>query len=131
MARYQQMLLNSAFGNYRQLLENVTLSPLMGQYLDMANNERLGPGRGVPPNENFARQVLQLFPVGLMQINPDGSPVFGAYGRPLPAYGPAKIKEICSRLHRLDLPRTPGCEAAAPQPNISSTPMWARSWAAA
>ncbi len=94
MARYQQMLLDSAFGNYRELLENVTLSPMMGQYLDMANNERLDPRRGVPPNENFAREVLQLFSVGLVQLHPDGTLHRDAEGKPLPTYGPAEIAEF-------------------------------------
>lgn len=94
MARYQQMLLDNAFGNYRDLLEKVTLNPMMGQYLDMANNERLDPRRGVPPNENFAREVLQLFSVGLVQLEADGSPKRGADGRPLPTYGPQEIAEF-------------------------------------
>ena len=94
MARYQQMLLDGAFGNYRELLEKVTLSPMMGQYLDMANSERLDPRRGVPPNENFAREVLQLFSVGLVQLDVDGSPVRNADGRPMPTYGPSEIAEF-------------------------------------
>ncbi len=94
MARYQQLLLDHAFGNYRQLLEAVSLSPMMGQYLDMANNAKLDPQRGVPPNENYAREVLQLFSVGLVQLLPDGSPSRGADGRPLPTYGPDEITEF-------------------------------------
>ncbi len=94
MARYQQLLLDHAFGNYRQLLEAVSLSPMMGQYLDMANNAKLDPQRGVPPNENYAREVLQLFSVGLVQLLPDGSPRRGADGRPLPTYGPDEIAEF-------------------------------------
>ena len=94
MARYQQMLLDNAFGNYRDVLEAVTLSPMMGQYLDMANNERLDPRRGIPPNENFAREVLQLFSVGLVLLEADGSPKRGADGRPLPTYGPPEIAEF-------------------------------------
>ena len=94
MARYQQLLLDDAFGNYRQLLADVTLSPMMGQYLDMANNEKLDPKRGVAPNENYAREVLQLFSVGLVQLNPDGSAKLGADGKPLPTYGGDEIKEF-------------------------------------
>jgi uncharacterized protein (DUF1800 family) len=94
MARYQQLLLDHAFGNYRSLLEAVTLSPMMGQYLDMANNARQDAQRGVPPNENYAREVLQLFSVGLVQLNPDGSPKRGADGRPLPTYGAPEVAEF-------------------------------------
>ena len=94
MARYQQMLLDDAFGNYRQLLADVTLSPMMGQYLDMANNEKFDTKRDIAPNENYAREVLQLFSVGLVQLNPDGSAKLGADGKPLPTYGGEEIKEF-------------------------------------
>ena len=94
MAHYQQLLLDNAFGTYRNLLEAVTLSPQMGQYLDMVNNARLDPQRGVPPNENFAREVLQLFSVGLVRLNPDGSPQRGADGKPLPTYGATEVAEF-------------------------------------
>jgi hypothetical protein len=73
MADYQNMLLNDAFGNYRQLLADVTLSPVMGHYLDMANNDKPNPTTGINPNENYGREVLQLFSVGLVELNLDGS----------------------------------------------------------
>ena len=94
MARYQQMLLDNAFGNVRQLLAEVTLSPMMGQYLDMVNNDKFDAKRGVLPNENYAREVLQLFSVGLVQLNPDGSARLAADGKPLPTYGGDEIKEF-------------------------------------
>ena len=94
MARYQQMLLDNAFGNFRHVLGEVTLSPMMGQYLDMVNNDRFDAKRGVPPNENYAREVLQLFSVGLVLLNQDGSPRLGDDGRPLPTYGGEEIKEF-------------------------------------
>jgi len=108
MARYQQALLDGTFGNYRQLLEDVTLSPMMGQYLDMANNERLDAKRGVPPNENFAREVLQLFSVGQVLLNPDGTPKRSADGRPLPTYGPDEIQNFARAFTGWTYPARPG-----------------------
>ncbi|HSI60068.1 MAG TPA: DUF1800 family protein [Ideonella sp.] len=64
---YYNMLLDSAFGNYRQLLKQVALSPLMGAYLNNANNDKAAP------NENFAREFLQLFSIGTCALNADGS----------------------------------------------------------
>jgi len=113
MSRYQQLLLDDAFGNYRQLLADVTLSPMMGQYLDLANNEKLDPKRGVAPNENYAREVLQLFSVGLVQLNPDGTPRLGAEGKPLPTYGGEEIKEFARAFTGWTYPTAPG---AKPKP---------------
>jgi uncharacterized protein (DUF1800 family) len=86
MAAYQNMLLNDAFGNYRQLLEDVTLSPVMGRYLDMANNDRSNPALGTSPNENYAREVLQLFSIGVYRLNADGSPMLDGSNQPIPTY---------------------------------------------
>ncbi|MDT5123913.1 MAG: hypothetical protein QOC96_3395 [Acidobacteriota bacterium] len=82
---YLQTLDRDAFGNFRQLLEDVTLTPAMGDYLDMLNNSR------VSPNENYAREILQLFSVGVDQLNPDGTPKFDAQGNRLPTYDQATI----------------------------------------
>jgi hypothetical protein len=70
LAAYQNMLLNDAFGNYRTLLQDVTLSPVMGHYLDMVDNAKPDPANGTTPNENYAREVLQLFSIGLFELNP-------------------------------------------------------------
>ena len=86
MRAYQQMLLDNAFSNYRVLLERVTLSPAMGDYLDMVNNDKPNPAKGLEPNENYAREVLQLFSIGLVKLNPDGTPITDASGVPVPTY---------------------------------------------
>ncbi|MHB8535954.1 MAG: DUF1800 domain-containing protein [Sulfuricaulis sp.] len=86
MAAYQNMLLQDAFGNFRDLLNDVTLSPVMGNYLDMVNNDKANPARGTTPNENFARELLQLFSIGVNLLNIDGSVQTDAQGRPVPAY---------------------------------------------
>jgi hypothetical protein len=69
--QYHNTLLDNAFGNYRDVLRRVVLSPLMGEYLDHVNNDR------VSPNENFARELLQLFAVGTCLLNSDGTPKGG------------------------------------------------------
>ncbi len=92
MQRYQQMLINDAFGNFRDLLEQVTLSPVMGRYLNMANNAKPNLTTGVQPNENYAREVMQLFSIGTLQLNLDGTPVADSGGNPLPTYGQNEIQ---------------------------------------
>ncbi len=72
MMPYQQMLLNDAFGSYAALLKDVTLSPVMGHYLDMVNNDI--PTATQSPDENYARELMQLFTIGLVEQNADGSP---------------------------------------------------------
>jgi uncharacterized protein (DUF1800 family) len=86
MADYQNMLLNDAFGNYRQLLQDVTLSPVMGNYLNMVNNDKPNPTLGTSPNENYAREVLQLFSIGVVELNPDGTVQLDGTGAPIPTY---------------------------------------------
>ena len=77
---YLQIIDRNAFGNYRQLLYEMTLNPAMGVYLDMASSTRNNP------NENYAREILQLFSVGVVLLNQDGTPQLDAFGEPLPTY---------------------------------------------
>jgi uncharacterized protein (DUF1800 family) len=91
MADYQNMLLNDAFGNFRTLLEDVTLSPVMGHYLDMANNDKTNTTLGTSPNENYGREVLQLCSIGLYELNPDGSQKLDGSGAPIPTYDQAVV----------------------------------------
>jgi uncharacterized protein (DUF1800 family) len=86
MADYQNLLLRDAFANYRQLLEDVTLSPGMGRYLDMVGNDKSNATLGTHPNENYGREVLQLCSIGLYQLNADGSQQLDANGAPIPTY---------------------------------------------
>lgn len=92
MGDYQQMLRDNAFVNFRTLLEKVTLHPAMGRFLDMANNRKTDPARGFSPNENYAREILQLFAVGVNLLNDDGSDKKGPDGRPIEAYTQDEIK---------------------------------------
>ncbi|MCU7373802.1 DUF1800 domain-containing protein [Paucibacter sp. O1-1] len=85
-----------AFGNYRTLLGEVATSSQMGKYLDLANSTRPSGMRGA--NENFARELLQLFTIGLLRLNPDGSVQLDGAGRPIPAYDQGTIQQVALAL---------------------------------
>ena len=70
---FYDQLRDQAFGNYRELLETVTLSPVMGLYLSMLQNAKADPASNTRADENYAREVLQLFSIGLYELNPDGT----------------------------------------------------------
>ena len=92
MSRYQNILFNNAFGNYEQLLREVTYSPAMGNYLDNVNNDR--PAGTRVPNENYAREIMQLFSINLVELNQDGTPILDAQGKPVPTYDQSDISEF-------------------------------------
>ena len=96
MADYQNMLLNDAFANYRTLLQDVTLSPVMGHYLNMADNDKSNAALGTSPNENYGREVMQLFSIGLYELNPDGSQQLDSSGAPIPTYDQSVIEGFSS-----------------------------------
>ncbi len=88
MAPYLQTLDRHAFGNYRQLLYEITLNPAMGNYLDVNGNTR------TRPNENYAREVLQLFSIGTARLNPDGTPQLDEAGQTIPTYTQATVNDF-------------------------------------
>jgi len=88
MTPYLQALDRNAFGNYKTLLNEITLTPAMGEFLDMRLSTRTSP------NENFAREVLQLFSIGTVVLNLDGTPQLDAQGNPIPTYTQADITEF-------------------------------------
>ncbi|GAP38312.1 hypothetical protein ISF6_4770 [Piscinibacter sakaiensis] len=90
-AAYLDTLNRHAFGNYRQLLEEIALSPMMGTYLSHIRNRKEDPATGRVPDENFAREVMQLFSIGLVELNPDGTPQLGPDGRPVETYRNADV----------------------------------------
>ncbi len=85
-ASYYDTLRAGAFGSFRRLLEDVTLHPAMGFYLSSFNNRQEDLTRGRLPDENFAREVMQLFTIGLYQLNADGTLKTDAQGAPIPTY---------------------------------------------
>ncbi len=87
VAQYYDLLYYHGLGNFRTLLEKVTLNPAMGKYLDMLGNKKPDATSGSIPNENYAREILQLFSIGLKRLHPDGSLVLDINGLPLATYG--------------------------------------------
>ena len=85
-AHYMDLLEAHAFGHYRELLEAVTLSPAMGLFLNMRGNRRGDAATGRVPDENYAREVLQLFSIGLHELEPDGTLRRDRRGRPIETY---------------------------------------------
>ncbi|WP_052756135.1 DUF1800 domain-containing protein [Lysobacter capsici] len=92
MTHYYDTLARDAFGNFRTLLEDVTLHPVMGIYLSMMQNQKPDPVNNIRPDENYAREVLQLFSVGLVRLNADGTPLLDANQQPIPAYDQDTVK---------------------------------------
>ncbi|MFK7830762.1 MAG: DUF1800 family protein [Congregibacter sp.] len=93
-SNFYDTLLEHAFGNFRELLLEVTLHPSMGVFLSHMNNARSDPQAGTFPDENYAREVMQLFTIGLFELNPDGSETLDADGRPVPTYDNQDIGEF-------------------------------------
>ncbi len=106
MALYQQMFVDGAFGNFEDLLLNVTRSSVMGDYLSMVNNDK--PVAGVNPNENYARELLQLFTIGLWELNLDGTPILDATGRPIPSYDQSTVEGFAHVFTGWTYPLLPG-----------------------
>ena len=94
LPQYYDQLLENAFGNFRVLLRAVTLSPAMGTYLSHLNNRKADPANNVFPDENYAREVMQLFSIGLFELNTDGSQKTDANGDSIPTYTNPVIREF-------------------------------------
>lgn len=108
LAPYQNSLLRNAFGNFRGILGAITLSPAMGRYLNMVNNTRADPVRGVAPNENFARELLQLFSIGIFRLNHDGTLRKDSAGKPIPAYNQDTVEGFARAFTGWTYPALPG-----------------------
>ena len=94
MVNYYDMLLGHAFGNYRDLLRDVSLHPCMGLYLSHLGNRRPNPAANVFPDENYAREIMQLFSIGLWQLHPDGTRMLDPQGQPVPSYDNNTITQM-------------------------------------
>ncbi len=88
MIDYHQDISKNAFGNYRQLMKDMTLNAAMGNYLDMARSTKNSP------NENYAREIMQLFTVGLFMMNQDGTLQLDSQGRPIPTYTQETVNNL-------------------------------------
>jgi uncharacterized protein (DUF1800 family) len=85
LQEYYKILDRNAFGNYRNLMAEMTLNPAMGNYLDMIRSTRTNP------NENYPREIMQLFTIGLVMLNQDGTPILDGNGNPIPTYDQDKV----------------------------------------
>ncbi|MEZ0267298.1 MAG: DUF1800 family protein [Phycisphaerae bacterium] len=125
LATYHDMLAGNAFGNFRTLLKDVTLHPIMGQYLNMRGNVKYNGGSTPLPNENYGREVLQLFSVGLNDLWLDGTLKLGANGLPVPTYNQTTIEQFAKlftgwRENPVDVVY-PGYNSAAVPPAVEAT----------
>jgi uncharacterized protein (DUF1800 family) len=96
MAGYYDILVNNALGNFRTLLQQVTLSPEMGMYLNMMHNDKPNPATGVHADENYAREVMQLFTIGLVKLNLDGTPQLDGNGNAIPTYAQPQVTAMAN-----------------------------------
>jgi uncharacterized protein (DUF1800 family) len=92
MVTYYDLLLEHAFGNFRELLEDITLSPIMGTYLSHLGNEKADEELNIRPDENYAREVMQLFTIGLEELNLDGSAELDEDGNTIATYDQTQIE---------------------------------------
>jgi uncharacterized protein (DUF1800 family) len=113
---YWRIFRDNAFGNYRDIIKAVTLSPAMGTYLNMANNNKANPSKGTAANENYARELMQLFTLGLTELNPDGSPVLDAHNNPVPTYDQPVVTNMAKVLTGWTYPTAPNATAKTNNP---------------
>jgi len=86
MAAYVDLLMDNAFGNFRTLLDRISTNAAMGSYLTFLGNRRANAQTGAVPDENYARELMQLFTIGLVRLNQDGTVQTGAGGQPVETY---------------------------------------------
>ncbi len=122
---YWRIFRDNAFGNYRDIIEAVTLSPAMGRYLNMANNNKADPSGRTSANENYARELLQLFTLGLTQLNADSTPVVDSNNNPVPTYDEAVIPQMAKVFTGWTYPAAPKHKAGANNPPYYMGQMYA------
>ncbi|MCB1090601.1 MAG: DUF1800 family protein [Verrucomicrobiae bacterium] len=125
MVSYYDMLVKHAFGNARGLLRDVALHPCMGVYLSHLKNRKADPDLGTFPDENFAREVMQLFSIGLWMLNEDGTLMLDGSGDPIPTYDNEAITNFARVFTGLSFGGSKGTQFWWPQENwISPMRMW-------
>jgi uncharacterized protein (DUF1800 family) len=113
---YWRIFRDNAFGNYRDLIQAVTLGPAMGRYLNMANNNRGNPAKNTSANENCARELMQLFTLGLTRLNPNGTPVLDQNQNPVPTYDQTVVTNMAKVLTGWTYPTAPGAASKTNNP---------------
>jgi uncharacterized protein (DUF1800 family) len=98
MTPYWRLLAQDAFGNFRGLMNDMTLDPGMGHYLNMVNNDQANAAKGTTANENYGRELMQLFTLGVDLLNPDGTLQLDSSGNPIPTYTQADVVSMSRAL---------------------------------
>ncbi len=94
VSSYYDILIRNAFGNYKNILKEITLHVAMGSYLSHLNNPKSNAAANIHPDENYAREIMQLFSIGLYELNTDGTRKLDGSGNPIPTYDNDDIKEL-------------------------------------
>ncbi|HTI71486.1 MAG TPA: DUF1800 family protein [Candidatus Limnocylindria bacterium] len=94
MSDFYDIFVRRAFGNYLDILRDVTFHPVMGRYLSHVGNQKARPEINQYPDENYAREIQQLFTIGLWQLQPNGERQLDSQGRPIPTYGNTEVTEF-------------------------------------
>lgn len=118
---FYDMLGSHAFGNYRELLTDITLHPVMGIYLSMVRNEKADSERNIRPDENFARELMQLFSIGLYELDAGGDPI--PAGNPSPAYTQKDVEEYARVFTGWNFADSPEWQSSNLTPYDKITPM--------
>jgi uncharacterized protein (DUF1800 family) len=118
---YLRTLGKDALGNYQNVMTDVTLTPAMGNFLNMVNNDAPPPGEHA--NENYAREFMQLFCLGLNQLNPDGTPVLDSSGNPIPTYTQNDVMDLGRVFTGWTFPPKPGMPSQNHNPEYYGGPM--------
>jgi|SRR5665213_1363238 len=120
---YLELLQKDAFANFRTLMKDVTLSPTMGEYLDVRNNDKADPTRDTRANENYARELMQLFTIGVSQLNLDGTLKLDANGNAIPNYDQTTIQNFAKVYTGWTYPTRPGAVPRMHNPPYYIGPM--------
>ena len=130
IAWYWDQLSANAFGNYRKLLQDVTLNAAMGYYLNTRGNQKENAATGRQPDENYAREVMPLMTIGLVLLNPDGSPQRDATGKPIDSYTQSDVTNLARVFTGYDYDQSqnapttvPGSSRTVPSTAFARLPM--------
>jgi uncharacterized protein (DUF1800 family) len=123
MAPYMRLLTQDAFANYRTIMFDVTLSPAMGRFLDMVNNDKPSTNPVTHANENYARELMQLFTLGLNQLNEDGTLRLDGSGNPIPTYTQNDVQSFARVFTGWTYPTAPGATLVKHNPAYWLGPM--------
>lgn len=120
MAGYWDLLMRNAFGNFRTLLGEIALNPAMGNYLTILGSEKTNAATGKRPDQNFARELLQLFTIGVHELQPNGIPKTSG-GRPIETYTADTVASLAHVFTGYELNKTG--HVAASKPEVARNPM--------